>query len=199
MSNKLYVAKGGQLAMFKGVKAQPSSHAGRGMALEKALEVVHDYYARKGEAFIGKQYVPTQVVQGGQWAQVVGKGAVDYIGVLDGGRHVAFDAKDCAEKRIDLSRLKPHQLEHLRNVTARGGMAFVLARFHTEHGGWVYVIPAEVWWYATEAHIAGHSVLVERYGFTATGKASINVGELPDEWRVDGVDWLRTVERMGRK
>jgi histidinol-phosphatase (PHP family) len=76
------------------------------MDLEKALETVHEYYARTGEAFVGKQHIPTQIVKGGQWAKVIGKSTVDYVGLMRGGRFVAFDAKDCREPRIELSRLQ---------------------------------------------------------------------------------------------
>ncbi len=190
---RLYAAKNGQLAMFKGAKAQPSSHANRGMDFEKALNAMHEYYAQKQTALVGKQYLPTQVVKGGQWAKVIDKSTVDYVGVLRGGRFVAFDAKETHIERIDLRALPEHQFEFLKEVEALGGVALVLVRFP----GAVYAIPFEVWRWAVEAHGASQGVLVERYGWRATGKASINVKELPDEWKIEGCDWVKAVEAWG--
>ena len=194
---RLYTVRGGQVAMWAGAKAAPASHANRGMDLEKALAIVHDHYARTGEAFVGKQHIPTQIVKGGQWAKVIGKSTVDYVGLMRGGRFVAFDAKECREQRIELSRLQEHQYEYLKEVERLGGAAFVLVRFVLRDKlPQVYAVPFEAWRWAVEAHGAGQKVLAEKLGWWATGKASINVKEMKSEWTVDGVDWLKTAERM---
>lgn len=183
--------------MFSSTKKAPESHANRGMDFESSLNEMHELYALRGVAEIHKGYPKTLPVGDGQWARVIGKGTVDYSGSLAGGMHVSFDAKDCAEKRIALNRLAEHQLEHLRNIHAVGGIAFVLVRFERRD---VYAIPAEAWDMSVEARDAGR--LIERTdigwngeSWTATGKASINVKELPEAWKVDGYDWARTVER----
>lgn len=190
---RLYTAKGGQVAMWAGAKAAPASHANRGMGFEGDLNAMHAEYARLQTALVGKQHVPTQIVKGGQWAKVIGKSTVDYVGVMHGGRLVAFDAKECREERIDLSRLQDHQLEYLLEVEALGGLSFVLVRFPCG----TYAVPGKVWYWAAEARRARQKVALETFDWTATGKASINVGEMKDEWKVDGADWLRTVTGGG--
>jgi len=188
----LYSGKGGQLTMFSGAKGTPESHANRGMDFETALNEMHELYEARGVAQIRKQYVPSLPVKDGKWAKVIGKSTVDYVGQLGRGRFVAFDAKDCAEKRISLERLQDHQLRFLEYASMLGGLAFILVRFGRRT---VYMIPVEAWRWAVEAHRAGHSVYVESLGWTATGKASINIKELPAEWRVDGYDWAAALRR----
>lgn len=190
---RLYTAKGGQVAMFAGAKAAPASHANRGMDFEGDLNAMHAEYARLQTALVGKQHVPTQIVKGGQWAKVIGKSTVDYVGVMHGGRLVAFDAKECHESRIDLNRLQDHQLEYLLEVEALGGLSFILVRFPCG----TYAVPGKVWYWAAEARRARQKVALETFDWTATGKASINVGEMREEWKVDGADWLRTVTGGG--
>ena len=182
-----------QTTMFRGAQAGAAdNHANRGMAFEEQLKWQHALYQSRGIAMMDKQYIPTLPVKDGKWAKVIGKSTVDFAGELRGGQHVAFDAKDCAGKRIELSRLAPHQLKHLEEIEALGGLAFVLVRFERRE---VYMVPVEAWKWAVEAHRAGHEVLAKRLGWTATGKASINVKELPAEWRVDGYDWAQTLRR----
>lgn len=182
-----------QTTMFRGAHAGAAdNHANRGMAFEEQLKWQHALYQSRGVAKIDKQYIPSLPVKDGKWAKVIGKSTVDFVGEMRGGQHVAFDAKDCAGKRIELSRLAPHQLKHLEEIEALGGLAFVLVRFERRE---VYMVPVEAWKWAVEAHRAGHEVLAKRLGWTATGKASINVKELPAEWRVDGYDWAQTLRR----
>lgn len=182
-----------QMSIFGEKRALGESHANRGMAFEAALSWQHAQYAAQKAARIYKQHVPSLPVKDGKYAKVIGKGTVDYEGLLAGGLFVAFDAKDCAGKRIDLDRLQDHQLRFLDNADALGGLTFVLARFERAR---VYVIPTKAWIKADEAHRAGHEAYVEALDWTATGKASINEKELKPEWAVKGVDWERTVRRL---
>lgn len=182
-----------QTTMFRGAHAGAAdNHANRGMAFEEQLKWQHALYQSRGVAKIDKQYIPSLPVKDGKWAKVIGKSTVDFVGEMRGGQHVAFDAKDCAGKRIELSRLAPHQLKHLEEIEALGGLAFVLVRFERRT---VYMVPVEAWKWANEAHRAGHEVKVEDLNWTATGKASINEKELKPEWRVDGYDWAANVRR----
>ena len=179
-----------QTAMFEGVHAPGESHAGRGMGFECDLNEMHAEYEQTKRAQVHKQFLPTQPVRDGRWARVIGRSTVDYVGQLAGGRFVAFDAKDCAGRRIDLGRLQPHQLTFLNVVDAIGGTGFVLVRFERAR---VYIVPIRAWRRADEAHRAGHSIYVEELDWTATGKNSINEKEMKDEWRVEGCDWEKVV------
>ena len=182
-----------QTSMFTGARAAPAdNHANRGMAFEEQLKWQHAMYLRQGIAKMDKQYIPSLPVKDGKWAKVIGKSTVDFVGELRGGLHVAFDAKDCAGKRIELERLETHQLEYLEETEAMGGLAFVLVRFEGQR---VWMIPAAAWRWAVEAHRAGRKVTVNGLGWTATGKASMNEKDLKAEWRVDGYDWASAARR----
>ena len=182
-----------QTSMFKGARSGAAdNHANRGMAFEDQLKWQHALYHRQGVAKMDKQYIPSLPVKDGKWAKVIGKSTVDFVGVLNGGRHVAFDAKDCAEKRVALDRLAAHQIEHLEAIALHGALAFVLVRFDRQR---VWMVPVEAWRWAVEAHRAGHSVYVESIDWTATGKASISEKEMRPEWRVEGYDWAANARR----
>lgn len=184
-----------QMAMFEGVHAPGEDHANRGMGFERDLNAMHAEYERTKRAQMHKQFLPTQPVRDGRWARVIGRSTVDYVGQLAGGRFVAFDAKDCAGKRIDLERLQIHQLAFLTLTDALGGLSFVLTRFERAR---VYIVPIRAWRWAVEAHRAGHSIYVEELDWTATGKNSLNEKEMKEEWRVEGCDWEKTVAQWVR-
>lgn len=185
-----------QTSIFGDKRRVGESHANRGMAFEAALNWQHAQYEAQKVAQVHKEYLPTLPVKDAKWAKVVGKSTVDYVGQLAGGRFVAFDAKDCAGKRIELDRLQEHQLRFLTLADALGGLAFVLVRFERQRA---YAVPALAWKWAEEAHRAGHAVYVEEIGWTATGKASINEKEMKEEWAVEGTDWARTVRNLWLK
>lgn len=168
-----------------------SSLANRGMAFEKELQTLHDFYEKYGLARIDKQQVRVIPTRDNRTARLIGKSTVDYTGLIAGGRFVAFDAKDCAEKRIRLDRLQEHQGAYLMGVDALGGLAFVLVRFEHKH---VYRIPIDIWVCADLAHHFGVEHTTPRVdGWKPTGMASLAISEMRDEWAVRGVDWLRGV------
>lgn len=168
-----------------------SSLSNRGLALEKELQTLHDFYERHGLARIDKQQVRAIPTKDNRIAKIIGKSTVDYTGVIAGGRFVAFDAKDCAEKRIPLNRLQEHQGAYLMAVDALGGLAFILARFEYRH---VYRIPIDIWVCADLAHHFGVDRVTERVdGWKPTGMASLSIRDMREEWKVRGVDWLRGV------
>lgn len=184
---RIYSTATEQLALFPRAKAGAvDGHKNRGMGLEKALAQMHAVYAASGKAQINKQYLPTQPVKDGQWAKVIGRSTVDYTGVMAGGRMVAFDAKDCAGDKIELSRLQEHQREYLEEVDALGGWAFVLVRFGR---GTVYRIPIMAWSHAIVAKCAPEARRLALDGWTPSGRAHIKAAELPEKWRIEGCDW----------
>lgn len=189
---RLYTTRGSQqLALFPGARPERESQANRGKAFERALDEMHELYERMGWAVIRHNYVKSTVVGDGKFARVDGSAIVDYSGTIaPRGRHVAFDAKDCEDNVISLSRLAQHQAAHLLSVHAAGGAAFILVRFE---GRRVYRIPAWEWSEADRAHRYG---LKDDYiGWRPTGKASIRMDELPQAWKLDGYDWLKGLER----
>ena len=184
---RLYTARGGQqLSLLPGAKPPALDHADRGMALEKALKDIHEDYARLGLAQVDKFDAATKIVGDGKWARVVGRGKVDFIGLLAGGRFDAFDAKDCAERRIALDRLEEGQIEYLGAVHALGGLAFILVRFEYQR---TYRVPVDIWADAEMFHTFG--VITERVdGWRPTNQASLCEKDMMSAWAVRGLDWL---------
>lgn len=190
---RLYPARGGQqLTLVPGAKApHNATYARRGMEFEKELNALHAQYKALGVAVIEKNYVPSQPVKDGRWAMVIGKAIVDYTGLTQGGRFVAFDAKDVEGTRIALSMLQDHQLSYLGSVKALGGMAFVLVRFG---GKYVYRIPVDIWADAEVYHTFGeYAPRVD--GWRPTHKASLCLEDMRPQWRVDGLDYLGVCNR----
>lgn len=171
-----------QLSLFDGARQRPvDNYANRGLSFERALERQHEEYKAQGKALITRQYDPNVVVDF-PLARIIGQAAVDYVGVLSDGRCVAFDAKDCAGKRLELSRLRPHQAAYLASVQCMGGLAGVLARFERAR---VYWVPYELW--AAQRGLCA----AREHG---RGNKSIAEKDLGEELRVDGYDWMGVVQ-----
>lgn len=179
-----------QTALFPRAKAGAADgHRNRGMAFEHALSEMHEIYRALNLARIEKNYCPTQIVKDGQWAKIIGRSTVDYVGVLRGGRMAAFDAKDCQGDKIELNRLQEHQRLYLDEVQALGGLAFVLVRFGC---GAVARIPIRAWDYALAARCAPETAdTMTVDGWQPSGKAHIKRTEVPAAWKVEGYDWAR--------
>lgn len=186
---RLYTARGQQLSMIPDAKPPKISPANRGMEFEHQLMAMHGLYKMRKWARIDKNFCPTQPLKDGRLAKVIGKAIVDFTGLTAGGRFVAFDAKDCIERRIELDRLAEHQLSYLGDVQALGGMAFVLVRFKG-HGVWR--IPVDAWADADIWH-KFYRMPKRVDGWRPINRASLCVNDMREEWRVDGVDWLRAV------
>jgi recombination protein U len=112
------------------------THANRGRFFEEYLQHLHARYRDQGRARIDFIPTPTRPHNGRNgvsWVPVR-KGIVDFVGVLVGGRFVAFDAKSTRNTRswrVKTSRRSPcndtsHQWEYLSEVHALGGLAFYL-------------------------------------------------------------------------
>lgn len=187
-----------QTALFPGAKAgAKDGHRNRGMEFEHALSEIHEIYRALNIGRIEKNYCPTQIVKDGQWARIIGRSTVDYVGVLKGGRMAAFDAKDCREDKIELSRLQEHQRMYLDEVQALGGLAFVLVRFGC---GVVARIPIKAWDYALAARCAPETAdTMELDGWTPNGKAHIKYSDIPNSWKVEGYDWARRCENEAER
>ena len=186
---RIYIAKNKQLSMFPNAKPPDVDHGDRGMALEKALKDIHADYARLGLAQVDKFDAATKIVGDGKWARVMGRGKVDFIGLLRGGQFVAFDAKDCAGRRIPLERLEDCQLDYLENVHALGGIAFVLVRFEYRRA---YRVPADAWSDAEAFRVYG-SMRERADGWRPSNRASLCERDMRGAWAVHGLDWVEDI------
>jgi penicillin-binding protein-related factor A (putative recombinase) len=111
-------------------------YANRGRFFEEYLQYLHNRYRAEGRARIDFISVPTQPRKDAgrvTWVPA-GKGIVDFVGLLAGGRFVAFDAKSTRKTdawRVKTNRRSPrndteHQWDYLRQVHELGGLAFYL-------------------------------------------------------------------------
>ncbi len=106
-----------------------TTHANRGMTLEKAIEQTCHRYKIRGAACIDK--VNPRVIQkreGNRVHLVRLKSTVDFDGVCCG-IPVAFDAKQTNEKRLDRDNIHDHQLTYLHDFTRCRGLGFLLVMF----------------------------------------------------------------------
>lgn len=175
-----------QIGFIPGAKRPDIEHANRGMGLEKQIIAINDLYKLLGVAWVDKTNVKTTVIGNG-FARVDGKGPVDFLGTMaPNGRTVAFDCKDCAERRINLDRLEPHQLEQLERIHAIGGKAFILVRFVYSD---VFAVPVDYWTSAEMYRTYGKPIeLVD--GWKPKNAASICETDMKPEWAVRDYDYL---------
>lgn len=107
----------------------------KGQLLEREINRINEGYEKEGLASFKK--TPNNWVVQRRGPHIVGatpapSGICDYFGTSHyiGGRTVVFDAKECSlKKQFNLKYIKPEQMDHMRDVTAQGGLAFCLVWF----------------------------------------------------------------------
>lgn len=114
-----------------GRRVQGLTAKGRGEAFERMIDHSCAIYAKQKIALIEKTPEAMKVVKrnadGKTFTAVFEKKSqVDYKGLLNTGRAVAFDAKHTSDKKFNISRVEEHQRKMLRDVAEMGGIAFVL-------------------------------------------------------------------------
>lgn len=114
----------------------------RGHQLELAVEKQNSHYLRDGIARIDKVATP-MIYSNGEWKHGR-KSTVDFIGILRGGRAVAFDCKQVAGDSLPMANIHEHQVKYLRDVLELGGLAFFLVHFRKQDRCFVFV-PHILW------------------------------------------------------
>ena len=80
------------------------------------VQVVNVSYPARNKAKITEAYYKTP-------------STTDFNGIYQG-RYIDFDAKETNSRTsMPLKNVHPHQIEHLRNVKAHGGIAFLIVHF----------------------------------------------------------------------
>lgn len=96
----------------------------KGSNLEKEINKINLDLRYKKKALIRKIAVPILATTKGLIAQT---STVDYEGLVNDGKYIAFDAKECeSETAFPLSNIKQHQEIYLEFVYELGGYAFLL-------------------------------------------------------------------------
>lgn len=126
-----------------------SIYAKRGMSLEDEINHSNQYYLANHIAVIHKKPTPIQLVKVDypkRSAAVIKEAyfrrpsTTDYNGVYKG-YYIDFDAKETRNKRsFPLKNFHPHQINHMRECIAQGGICFAFIKF-TELD-LIYLLPA---------------------------------------------------------
>lgn len=153
-------------------KAYNRSNANRGMQLERLIEATNLAYAYKGLASVVKQHPEITVLQlkGNQITRgfFKEKGVPDYIGILQSGQAIVFDAKETKETtRFPLKNVHHHQYELLKTWHEKGAHAFLLIAFSAKRYE-TYLMPFEHLQEAWE-------------GFVGDGKKSVSYHDIVEK------------------
>ncbi len=110
-------------------------YANRGMFLEHIINNANTYYLSKDIAIIYKKPTPIKVLNVAYRSSkttLIDKAVfsetstLDYNGVYKG-KYIEFDAKECKNSTsFPLSNIKPHQIEHIKNVMRHNGIVFLI-------------------------------------------------------------------------
>lgn len=113
-------------------------YGGRGMTLEKDIELSNDYYLKHGKAVIHKKPTPVQIVNvhyPKRSKAVINEAyfrtpsTTDYNGVYNG-YYIDFEAKETKNKTsFPLNNIHDHQVEHMKNAFLQKGIVFLIIRF----------------------------------------------------------------------
>lgn len=172
------------------------NYANRGKNLESMIETSNQRYSFQGRALIQKIPTPVKVldinsrtgkIKNGFYEQ---KSTVDYIGLYEG-IPIAFDAKETSiETRFDLSNVKQHQYEYLKDWVNNGGIGFLIIYFNSLDE--IYYLPFK---------------LLDKYwqGRKQGGRKSIPYAEIAqEEFLLEGqglviVDYLSIIDKLKDK
>ena len=143
--------------------------------LEKRANKANLNYRKTQRALILKVPTPILYTAKGLVAQ---QSTVDYTGVLEGGKFMAFDAKETKVKTsFPLSNIHDHQLQYLEFVEDLGGIAFFLIHFKEVYKDKAFVVPLEIvkyYWYGNK-------------------RKSIPIKDFKDEWLTNIENYLDKV------
>lgn len=110
-------------------------YANRGMFLEHIINDANTYYLSKDIAVIYKKPTPIKVLNVAYRSSkttLIDKAVfsetstLDYNGIYKG-KYIEFDAKECKNSTsFPLSNIKPHQIEHIKNIMRHNGIVFLI-------------------------------------------------------------------------
>jgi recombination protein U len=147
----------------------------RGNELEKAANKANISYRKADEALILKVPTGITITKHGAIPQ---KSTVDFVGILKGGKFIAYDAKETKSKTsFPLKNIHQHQYEYLKYANKLGGVAFFLIHFTTLYESKAFIVPMD---------------LIIRYWERETRK-SIPITEFKKEWLVEINEYLKDI------
>lgn len=118
----------------------------RGAGLELDLVRQHDRYRKRRLALVVQTHPEQKRIKGRH--VYTAKGPVDFMGCLDNGIAIGFDAKETKAKSWPFKNLELHQAMHLESTMILGGVAGLVVRWTrddvTAWLGWEDI--GEDWW-----------------------------------------------------
>lgn len=145
--------------------------------LEKTINNVNLLYRKSKEALIIKVPVPIILTDRGLVAQ---KSTVDYTGILNGGKFIAFDTKETMSKTsFPLANIHQHQLIYLEYVEVLKGISFFMIQFKNINKN-VFITPIS---------------LIKKYWY-GNSRKSIPFTEFNNDWICDTSTYLTKVREL---
>src|SRR5690625_5990035 len=108
------------------------------MSLEEDINITNQLYLETNKAIIHTKPTPVQMVRVNypkRGAAMITEGyfqsksTTDYNGIYRG-KHIDFEAKETKNKTLfPLATIHEHQFQHMKQITAHGGITFAIIRF----------------------------------------------------------------------
>lgn len=172
----------------------PSNYGNRGMTLEEDLNLTNQYYRDRNIAVIHKKPTPVQIVNVDYPKRSAAKiteayfkrpSTTDYNGVYKG-KYIDFEAKETRNRTsLPLQNFHPHQIEHMAQVKAHGGIAFIIVKFTAEHE--VFFLDADILFEYWKERAVGGRQSIPKQTFIDYGE-SIKMGYAPRIPYLDIID-----------
>lgn len=115
----------------------------RGSSLENDINITNKIYIDNKICFVYKKPTPIKIIKVEnrqiKHATFESKSTTDYNGIIDHGLYIDFEAKETRNKTLlPIANIHQHQINHLENVMQKGGIAFLLIRFASDRGTYLY-------------------------------------------------------------
>ncbi|GAP00542.1 Holliday junction resolvase RecU [Fructobacillus ficulneus] len=160
----------------------------RGMGLEDAINEANEYYLSNHLAVIYKKPTPVTIVNVDYPARSAAKiteayfqkpSTTDYNGIYQG-RYIDFDAKETKNKTtFPMKNFHEHQIRHLAEIVAQGGVGFVLVQFTALDETYLYPAPELVRrWQDLEGHRSLTYQEIVETGYQVPAKLNPNLDYL---------------------
>lgn len=103
----------------------------KGMYIEELINNTSSFYTENNTMYIEKRFLPIQPLSINE-NKVIGKllrkSTVDYVCMYKG-YYIDFEVKQTNDDSFELSKIKPHQINHIKRINKMGGFTFILVYF----------------------------------------------------------------------
>ena len=174
------------------LKEKKTFHNNRGMNLENDINLSNQYYVDTKQAFIYKKPTPVQIVKVDYPKRSSAKiveayyqtpSTTDYNGIYKG-RYIDYEAKETNNKVFPFKNIFPHQIEHLKNVSRHGGIAFVIIFFRVLEKVYIIDINDFIKYYESDERKSIKVETIEKIG------KMVKIGYSPE------IDYLKAVDEL---